>query len=108
MAPESTDSGPITFVNQFTVHGSPEEFERAFADTATFLTEQPGLLEYTLLRQQGRQDAYINIARWRSLAALKEAAKQPAFEAHATALRALATSQPTVYSPRRTYTAAAN
>jgi monooxygenase len=102
----SDEPDAITFVNRFTVHGAPEEFERAFAQTAEVLRGQPGLVQYTLLRHVDRSDSYINIAQWRDAASLRRAVQHPEFAAHVTALRAVSTSEPNTYAPRQTYLAA--
>jgi quinol monooxygenase YgiN len=102
MADQETRAG-IVFVNGFTLHCSHEEFERAFAETATFLEKQPGLIGYTLSRSIDRPDHYVNIAYWRDAESLRAAAAQPAFQAHAEALRTLSSREHTFFAPRLTY-----
>ncbi|MFC7330962.1 antibiotic biosynthesis monooxygenase family protein [Marinactinospora rubrisoli] len=97
----------VIFVNRFTLHTSPEEFERVFAETARFLQRQPGFLEYTLSRHADNPGGYLNIARWRDARAFHTAVTHPDFAAHAAALRAVSTSDPGLYVPRRTATAQA-
>lgn len=92
--------GPITFVNQFTLTGSPEEFEKSFNDTAEFFRTQPGLLTYTLHKHLEEPDKYVNIARWTDAQALRTAVRHPDFPAHAAALRANATSVSNTYVER--------
>ncbi|MBZ4319369.1 antibiotic biosynthesis monooxygenase family protein [Streptomyces huiliensis] len=89
----------ITFVNRFQVHGSTEEFERAFDETSAFFAAQPGFLRHRLVRHADLPGAYVNVAEWESREHFDAALKQPAFVPHATALRALATSEPNVYVP---------
>lgn len=89
----------IVFVNRFTVHGSADEFERAFADTAEFFAECPGFLSYRLVRSTGDPRTYVNIAEWDDPSALRAATERPPFQAHAQRLRALATSEPQFFQP---------
>ena len=97
--------GPITFVNQFTLTGAPEAFEKAFSDTAEFFRKQPGLLTYTLHQHVDDPNKYVNISRWTDARALRTAVQDPDFPAHAAALRANATSGPNTYLERLGYTA---
>jgi len=88
---------PVTLVNSFTVRGEAEEFERVFAETSAFFTEQPGFVDHVLLRQTDAPGSYVNLARWRDQAALRAAVSRPEFAPHAAALRALSTSVPKVF-----------
>lgn len=96
---DAADSDVVIFINRFTVHGTPEEFERVFAGTSEFMARQPGFLEHTLLRHLGECAAYVNIAHWSDEESFRRAVTQPEFAAHARALRALSTSEPNLYSP---------
>lgn len=88
----------ITFVNRFEVHGSAEEFERAFDATSAFFADRPGFLGHRMLRHAARPGHYVNIAEWESREHFEQALAQPEFAPHAQALRALATSDPNVYT----------
>lgn len=98
MSSDDTD-GEITFINRFTVHSSPEEFENEFSRTAAVMAEQPGFLGHTLLRHSEDPRSYVNVARWRSARSLREATARPEFERHARALRGLCTTEPAIYTP---------
>lgn len=89
----------ITFVNRFEVHGSPEEFERAFRSTSDFFSAQPGFVRHRLLRHADEPGRYVNIAEWESREHFQRALTQPGFTPHAEALRALGTSEPNLYTP---------
>lgn len=97
----AVDERSVTFVNRFSLHGSPEEFERAFAETSAFMGSQPGFLFHALLRHEGKEDQYVNIALWRDAASLRAAVGNRDFQPHASALRALSTSEPNIYLPRQ-------
>jgi monooxygenase len=90
----------VTFINRFTVHGSPAEFERVFADTSAFMSRQDGFVAHTLLRHLQEPASYVNIAHWRDVPSFQRAVAQPAFQPHAAAIRALSTSEPNLYAPR--------
>jgi quinol monooxygenase YgiN len=93
----------ITFINRFTVNGKPEDFEIAFTETAEFIRKQPGLVRYTLSRDLEDETRYVNVALWESAQALRDAVAHPDFKQHAAAMRALATSEGTVYAERLTF-----
>jgi heme-degrading monooxygenase HmoA len=84
----------IVFVNRFTVHGPPDEFERAFAETAAFFAGCPGFISHRLVRSTGDPRLYVNIAEWTDQGALRAATERPPFQEHAGRLRALASSDP--------------
>ncbi|MCO1576063.1 antibiotic biosynthesis monooxygenase [Crossiella sp. SN42] len=93
----------VTFVNRFTVQGDPEEFERAFAQVAKFMADQPGIKGYTLSRHSEDPRQYVNIAVWTDAGALRAAVAHPEFGAHVGALRALAVSESDLYLERHAF-----
>ncbi|MGK5691822.1 antibiotic biosynthesis monooxygenase family protein [Streptomyces sp. URMC 128] len=102
---DAIDSGIVTFVNQFTVHSSPEEFERIFAEVSEFMAEQPGFIQYTLSRSidEDKQDRYINIALWEDAQSWKNAVAHPGFQDHAKEIRARTTNVGELYAPRQSF-----
>ncbi|WP_328746832.1 antibiotic biosynthesis monooxygenase [Streptomyces sp. NBC_00285] len=88
----------ITFVNRFEVHGSVEEFERAFDATSVFFSARPGFLGHRMLRHADQPGRYVNVAEWESRERFEEALAHPEFPPHAKALRVLATSDPNLYT----------
>ncbi|MGP4020943.1 antibiotic biosynthesis monooxygenase family protein [Saccharopolyspora sp. 5N708] len=99
MGHEAPPEATVTFVNRFTLHVPPEEFEEAFAVTSDFMARQPGFLRHTLLRRSSG-DGYLNIAQWADEESFQRAVHDPGFAAHAAKLRALCTSEPALYRPR--------
>lgn len=99
-------SDVVIFINRFTVHGSPEEFERAFAESTEFMRRQPGFLRYTLLREVAKHDSYLNIAYWQDGQSLRAAVGRPEFQAHVAALRALSSREHALYTPHQEYASA--
>ncbi|MFF4797256.1 antibiotic biosynthesis monooxygenase family protein [Streptomyces sp. NPDC001351] len=88
----------ITFVNRFEVHGSVDEFERAFDATSAFFAARPGFLGHRMLRAADLPGRYVNVAEWESREHFERALAHPEFLPHAKALRALATSDPNLYT----------
>ncbi|MDW3848638.1 antibiotic biosynthesis monooxygenase family protein [Micromonospora aurantiaca] len=96
--------GPVVFVNRFTVHGTPEEFEKTFAETSAYFGEQPGFLGHTLLRHTEDPGSYVNVAHWRDAVSFRRAVSRPEFTPHQAALRALSTGEPNLYTCRQSRT----
>jgi len=97
----------VTFVNRFHLNGAPEDFERAFSETADFVSRQPGLLRFTLSQDVQNSGNYVNVALWVDAQSLRAVVAHPEFRGHVESLRALATSEGTVYSDRFTSVGAA-
>lgn len=102
---DATDSGMVTFVNTFSVHGSPEEFEQIFADISEFMAGQPGFIQYTLSRNidEKRQDQYVNIALWTDVESWRAAVAHPGFQTHAKEIRSRCTNESNMYAPRQAH-----
>jgi len=102
---DATDSGLVTFVNTFTVHSSPEEFERVFAEISEFMARQPGFIQYTLSRHvdEDKKDRYVNIALWRDIESWARAVAHSGFQSHAKEIRARSTNEANLYSPRQAF-----
>ncbi|GDY32008.1 antibiotic biosynthesis monooxygenase family protein [Gandjariella thermophila] len=83
----------LIFVNLFRVHGNPDDFERTFADTSAFMTKKDGYRRHRLVRVNGDEPRYLNIAEWADEGALRAAVADPLFEPHARALREHASSE---------------
>lgn len=98
---DPTGNGVVTFVNRFTVHASPEEFVKAFAETGRFLADRDGFLRYTLHQHAEDPTRWINIAHWRDADAFRAAVSGPSFPRHAAAIRELSTGEPGLYVPRQ-------
>ncbi|MER7700114.1 MULTISPECIES: antibiotic biosynthesis monooxygenase family protein [Streptomyces] len=103
MAQQDTPQPQVTFVNRFTVSGSPQEFEDAFARIAAFMKEQPGIIGYTLSQDVKDPQRYVNIARWEHAGALRAAVGHPDFQTHVKELRQLAESESELYAERHRY-----
>jgi deoxynogalonate / 12-deoxyaklanonic acid monooxygenase len=102
---DATGSGVITFVNTFTVHCPPEEFEKVFVEISEFMAAQPGFISYSLSRNvdEDKQDRYVNIALWTDVESWRNAVAHPGFQSHATEIRARSTNEGNLYAPRQAF-----
>lgn len=83
----------LIFVNLFRLHGDPGDFERTFADTSEFMTKKDGYRRHRLVKVNGEEPRYVNIAEWTDEKALRVAVADPLFEPHVRALREHASSE---------------
>ncbi|MER5466727.1 MULTISPECIES: antibiotic biosynthesis monooxygenase family protein [unclassified Streptomyces] len=89
----------ITFINRFEVTGPADEFEKAFDATSAFFSAQPGFIAHRLLQHIQEPGRYVNVADWQDEESFRAALARPEFAAHRTALRALSSSDPNLYTP---------
>ena len=89
----------IVLVNNFTLKGDPETFEKLFAETAKALHGKPGFISHRLVRSNQDPNRYANIAVWESEEALRAATSSEEFRAVAVQLREVATADPQVFTP---------
>ncbi len=74
--------GPVVLINTFTV--APEEagqLERAWADDAAWMQQQPGFISTQLHRGIAGSSVFLNYAIWESTAHFKAAFTNPEFRA---------------------------
>ncbi|AKJ11932.1 hypothetical protein ABB07_18395 [Streptomyces incarnatus] len=89
----------IVLVNVFQVHGSAEGFERAFTKVSEIMRTQPGFLHHRLLRSEGADSTYVNVAEWQDEQSLRAALARREVVARLRPLSAFATGRPTVCRP---------
>ncbi|MBV9010720.1 MAG: antibiotic biosynthesis monooxygenase [Pseudonocardiales bacterium] len=89
----------VVFVNQFSVHGNAEDFERAFQASSEFMRRQPGFLRHSLVRSTLLPERYVNVAEWEDAASFRRATEHPDFESHVRELHELASSEPHLCVP---------
>ena len=89
----------LVFVNRFSVHGAPADFERAFEESSEFMRRQPGFLWHRLVRSAEASGQYLNIAEWEDESSFRQAVEHPEFAVHVSELRELATTDPHLYLP---------
>jgi monooxygenase len=83
----------LIFVNLFRIHGDPDRFEKAFADSSEFMTKKDGYRRHRLVKVTEGEPRYLNIAEWADEDALRTAVADPRFEPHVRALREHAMSE---------------
>ncbi len=70
----------VTFINQLTVTGTSEEFERISAGMSEFMSAQPGYLNHRLLRSLRQPENYVEIAEWENPEAHLAAVRSDEFQ----------------------------
>ncbi|WP_371480179.1 antibiotic biosynthesis monooxygenase [Kitasatospora sp. NBC_00315] len=72
-----------TFITTFTLKGdTADEFEALFGKYAAFMAEQPGFVDYQMLRSQSDPTTYVNIGRWQDAAAHHAVVSSGEFRTH--------------------------
>jgi deoxynogalonate / 12-deoxyaklanonic acid monooxygenase len=89
----------VVFVNQFSVHGNAEDFERDFQPSSEFMCRQPGFLRHRLVRSTLSPRRYVNIVEWADAVSFRRATEHPDSASHARELRKLASSEPHLCVP---------
>jgi quinol monooxygenase YgiN len=69
----------VVFVNKLTLAGSSSDLERLYERIGDFMSEQPGLLRYQLVRSRKDEGVYFNIAEWTDPEAFETALQQERF-----------------------------
>ncbi|GAB3795669.1 antibiotic biosynthesis monooxygenase family protein [Micromonospora zhanjiangensis] len=63
----------VVFVNKLTVVGPTDQLEELYARIGAFMSAQPGILRYQLVRSTKAADVYFNIAEWETAEDFKRA-----------------------------------
>lgn len=100
-----TTNPMITLVNRFALNEGVDsaEFESEFANIGAYFAEQPGILGYTLSQDTKDPSEYVNVALWADSASLQAAVNANGFSDLASRLRALCTSDGSVFHERVKY-----
>ena len=88
----------VILVNKFTLTASPEKFEEAFEESASFMRAQPGFIRHTLVKSLRDPSVYVNIAEWQDAADHMRALQSPGFEEHINTLAKVGRADPDLYS----------
>jgi quinol monooxygenase YgiN len=70
----------VVFVNKLTVVGSADDMELIYSRIGAFMSAQPGLIRYQLVRSTKQADVYFNIAEWQSAEDFQRALKRDEFQ----------------------------
>jgi quinol monooxygenase YgiN len=79
----------LTLINEFTVTGDVEEFQRVLGDFNAYMSVLPGAGEYRLLRSTRRPEVFVELADWESVEAHQNAVKSEGFIPLVSRLRPL-------------------
>lgn len=71
----------ILVMNRFSVTpGREADFEEAFKGRAKLIDQMPGFMGLDMLRPAGKEDVFISMARWRSMADFEAWTSSDAFK----------------------------
>jgi len=84
----------VILVNKFTVTTDPAEFERIWAASSHFMRQQPGFINFRLVRSLQDPQVYINIAEWADAESHGRALQSDNFQAHISELANVAKPEP--------------
>ncbi|MEV1241802.1 antibiotic biosynthesis monooxygenase family protein [Nonomuraea sp. NPDC050022] len=87
----------VTLVNKLTCTGDLTEFTRILEHLTEYMRAQPGYLSSELLRSVHHPEVYVEVARWESAEAHRNAVTGDGFRERVAGLGALATVDPDVY-----------
>jgi quinol monooxygenase YgiN len=79
----------VTLINQLTVTGSVEEFERVTEELTAYMCRQPGYLGYRTLRSISKPNVFVEIAEWESAEAHRAAVTSEGFQSRVRQLAGL-------------------
>lgn len=79
----------LTLINEFTVTGDVEEFQRVLGDFNAYMSTMPGSGGYRLLRSIRRPEVFVELADWESPEAHQNAVHSEGFQPLVTRLRPL-------------------
>lgn len=100
--PDITPGGSsmITFITRFTLKGDDgTEFERLFTEHAAFMGNQPGFVDFQMVRSGSNPKVYVNIGRWTDPAAHKAVVSSEEFLTHVKAMGPLVDVEADLYFP---------
>jgi long-chain acyl-CoA synthetase len=88
----------VILLNRLTIAGDPDKFEKVFDKSSAFMRKQPGFMGHTLVKSLRNPGSYVNIAHWEQATDHIRSVQNPEFMEHITALAAVSSSDPDLYS----------
>ena len=79
----------LTLINEFTVTGDVDEFERVLGEFNQYMSGQPGAGGYRLLRSTRRPNVFVELADWADAEAHQAAVRSEGFGPLVARLRPL-------------------
>jgi long-chain acyl-CoA synthetase len=87
--PNPQEDTMVTLINQLTVVGDADEFEKVSARMSEFMAAQPGYRSHRLLRSLREPNVYVELAEWTDAEAHQTALRSDTFQGFIGELRAL-------------------
>ena len=84
----------VTMVNKFTVSDDPEKFAQVWEESSEFMRNQPGFINFRLVRSLSDPQVYFNISDWKDAESHGRVLHSSAFQDHIAELAALAVPEP--------------
>jgi long-chain acyl-CoA synthetase len=84
----------VTMVNKFTVFDDPGKFARVWEESSQFMRDQPGFINFRLVRSVSDPAVYFNISDWEDAESHHRVLRSSAFQEHIAELAAVAAPEP--------------
>lgn len=79
----------VVFVNHLTVVGPVDRMEELYSGIGAYMSAQPGIIRYQLVRSTKQADVYFNIAEWETVEDFQQALRSDEFQSLYATLKPL-------------------
>jgi long-chain acyl-CoA synthetase len=86
----------VTMVNKFTVSDDPDKFAQVWEESSRFMRDQPGFINFRLVRSLSDPHVYFNISDWEDAESHGRVLRSSAFQEHIAELAAAAVPEPSM------------
>jgi long-chain acyl-CoA synthetase len=84
----------VTMVNKFTVSEDPDKFAQVWEASSQFMRNQPGFINFRLVRSVSNPQVFFNISDWKDAESHEHVLRSSAFQDHIAELAAVAVPEP--------------
>jgi long-chain acyl-CoA synthetase len=84
----------VTMVNKFTVPEDPDKFAEVWEASSQFMRDQPGFVNFRLVRSVSNPQVFFNISDWKDAESHQRVLRSGAFQAHIAELAGVAVPEP--------------
>jgi long-chain acyl-CoA synthetase len=84
----------VTMVNKFTVSEDPDKFVQVWEASSQFMRDQPGFINFRLVRSLSNPQVFFNISDWKDAESHQRVLRGSAFQDHIAELAAVAVPEP--------------
>jgi long-chain acyl-CoA synthetase len=84
----------VTMVNKFTVSDDPDKFAQVWEESSDFMRNQPGFINFRLVRSVSDPTVYFNISDWKDAESHHRVLRSSAFQDHIAELAVVAVPEP--------------